>query len=79
LSVSTGITWVLVYRTDKYKRLKAEVEKQSKKRKLYECMMCHLHVFNPSDHCLNCAICFSGEKEGDYYRISWASTEEKNW
>uniref|UniRef100_A0A8C6VJP8 Calcium load-activated calcium channel n=1 Tax=Naja naja TaxID=35670 RepID=A0A8C6VJP8_NAJNA len=26
-----GITWVLVYRTDKYKRLKAEVEKQSKK------------------------------------------------
>lgn len=35
-SVSTGITWVLVYRTDKYKRLKAEVEKQSKKRKLYD-------------------------------------------
>lgn len=30
LAVS-GITWVLVYRTDKYKRLKAEVEKQSKK------------------------------------------------
>lgn len=29
----SGITWVLVYRTDKYKRLKAEVEKQSKKRK----------------------------------------------
>lgn len=28
----SGITWVLVYRTDKYKRLKAEVEKQSKKR-----------------------------------------------
>ncbi|KAJ0065396.1 hypothetical protein NL108_009539, partial [Boleophthalmus pectinirostris] len=27
------ITWVLVYRTEKYKRLKAEVEKQSKKRK----------------------------------------------
>lgn len=30
---SSGITWVLVYRTEKYKRLKAEVEKQSKKRK----------------------------------------------
>ncbi|XP_009318996.1 PREDICTED: transmembrane and coiled-coil domain-containing protein 1 [Pygoscelis adeliae] len=29
--VAEGITWVLVYRTDKYKRLKAEVEKQSKK------------------------------------------------
>lgn len=30
---SSGITWVLVYRTEKYKKLKAEVEKQSKKRK----------------------------------------------
>uniref|UniRef100_A0A8V0YWS8 Calcium load-activated calcium channel n=18 Tax=Neognathae TaxID=8825 RepID=A0A8V0YWS8_CHICK len=30
-AVPQGITWVLVYRTDKYKRLKAEVEKQSKK------------------------------------------------
>ncbi|XP_040264011.1 calcium load-activated calcium channel isoform X2 [Bufo bufo] len=29
--LAEGITWVLVYRTDKYKRLKAEVEKQSKK------------------------------------------------
>lgn len=31
--LSSGITWVLVYRTEKYKRLKAEVEKQSKKRR----------------------------------------------
>lgn len=31
LLIFLGITWVLVYRTDKYKRLKAEVEKQSKK------------------------------------------------
>lgn len=30
LSVS-GLTWLLVYRTEKYKKLKAEVEKQSKK------------------------------------------------
>uniref|UniRef100_A0A8C5QGM1 Calcium load-activated calcium channel n=1 Tax=Leptobrachium leishanense TaxID=445787 RepID=A0A8C5QGM1_9ANUR len=29
--LAEGITWVLVYRTEKYKRLKAEVEKQSKK------------------------------------------------
>jgi hypothetical protein len=29
--LAEGLTWVLVYRTDKYKRLKAEVEKQSKK------------------------------------------------
>ncbi len=28
-----GLTWVLVYRTEKYQKLKAEVEKQSKKRK----------------------------------------------
>eukprot|EP00066_Takifugu_rubripes_P028750 XP_011618016.1 PREDICTED: transmembrane and coiled-coil domain-containing protein 1 isoform X1 [Takifugu rubripes] len=29
--LAEGITWVLVYRTEKYKKLKAEVEKQSKK------------------------------------------------
>ena len=29
--LAKGIMWVLVYRTDKYKRLKVEVEKQSKK------------------------------------------------
>ncbi|KAG9350999.1 hypothetical protein JZ751_024888 [Albula glossodonta] len=28
--LAEGITWVLVYRTDKYKRLKAEVEKQKR-------------------------------------------------
>uniref|UniRef100_A0A8D0ELU7 Calcium load-activated calcium channel n=1 Tax=Strix occidentalis caurina TaxID=311401 RepID=A0A8D0ELU7_STROC len=33
--LAEGITWVLVYRTDKYKRLKAEVEKQSKKCKYF--------------------------------------------
>eukprot|EP00118_Oscarella_pearsei_P026408 m.309858 g.309858 ORF g.309858 m.309858 type:complete len:185 (+) comp48326_c0_seq1:19-573(+) len=29
--LSEGITWVLVYRTDQYKRLKASIEKQSKR------------------------------------------------
>lgn len=29
-----GLTWLMVYRTEKYQKLKAEVEKQSKK-----CMM----------------------------------------
>ena len=29
-----AITWVLVYRTDTYKRLKASIEKQSKRRML---------------------------------------------
>lgn len=28
-----GLTWLMVYRTEKYQKLKAEVEKQSKKRK----------------------------------------------
>jgi hypothetical protein len=32
--VFLGVTWVLVYRTEKYKRLKTEIDKQSKKRKL---------------------------------------------
>ena len=27
----SGLTWLLVYRTEKYKKLKSEVEKQSKK------------------------------------------------
>lgn len=26
-----GLTWLLVYRTEKYQRLKTEVDKQSKK------------------------------------------------
>jgi hypothetical protein len=26
-----GVTWVLVYRTEKYQKLKLEIEKQSKK------------------------------------------------
>lgn len=28
-----GLTWLMVYRTEKYQKLKAEVEKQSKRRK----------------------------------------------
>ena len=31
---SLGITWVLVYRTDQYKRLKLLIEKQSKRCKI---------------------------------------------
>ena len=29
--ISQGVTWVLVYRTEKYQKLKSEIEKQSKK------------------------------------------------
>lgn len=28
-----GLTWLLVYRTEKYQKLKVEIEKSSKKRK----------------------------------------------
>ena len=36
---AAGLTWLLVYRTDKYQRLKTEVEKQCKKRE-----SCHVHM-----------------------------------
>lgn len=29
-----GLTWLMVYRTERYQKLKAEVERQSKRRKL---------------------------------------------
>ena len=29
--IAQGVTWVLVYRTEKYQKLKSEIEKQSKK------------------------------------------------
>ncbi len=32
--LSEGLSWLLIYRTEKYKKLQSEVEKQSKKRKL---------------------------------------------
>jgi hypothetical protein len=32
--IDLGLTWLLVYRTEKYQRLKGEVEKASKRRKL---------------------------------------------
>lgn len=31
LFVILGLTWILVYRTEKYQKLKAEVERQSKR------------------------------------------------
>lgn len=31
----TGLTWLLVYRTEKYQKLKVEIEKSSKKRKFF--------------------------------------------
>lgn len=34
--VYLGLTWVLVYRTDKFQKLKCEVEKQSKKREFVD-------------------------------------------
>jgi len=34
LNLSIGVTWILVYKTEKYQRLKAEIERQSKKRNI---------------------------------------------
>jgi hypothetical protein len=31
-SIIIGVTWLLVYKTEKYQRLKAEIDRQSKKR-----------------------------------------------
>ncbi|XP_060054201.1 calcium load-activated calcium channel isoform X6 [Erinaceus europaeus] len=51
--LAEGITWVLVYRTDKYKRLKAEVEKQSKKHLMVEWWQSSLLLpFPTSKDCL---------------------------
>ena len=48
LCLVSGITYVLVYRTDKYKKLTAEVEKDSKKCKLKNCIvekLCNYRYF----------------------------------
>lgn len=39
-----GLTWLMVYRTEKYQKLKAEVERQSKKCKYYGCFRSSLKV-----------------------------------
>lgn len=39
-----GLTWLMVYRTEKYQKLKTEVEKQSKKCKLLERVI-HFIIF----------------------------------
>lgn len=35
-NLSIGLTWVLVYRTEKFQKLKCEIEKQSKKCKNHD-------------------------------------------
>lgn len=37
--IFTGLTWLMVYRTEKYQKLKAEVEKQSKKCMMSNCII----------------------------------------
>ena len=49
----TGVTWILVYKTEKYQRLKAEIERQSKKRKLNESHFICRHRVNIWSHPLN--------------------------
>lgn len=43
LSPILGLTWVMVYRTEKYQKLKGEVEKQSKKCKSLALHRCLVH------------------------------------
>lgn len=84
-----GITWVLVYRTEKYKRLKAEVEKQSKKRKwsllfhikqLFFVFCFFSDCLFMTSHCDFCVFSFyySWEEKGNHHRIRWTSAEEED-
>lgn len=50
--VFLGLTWLMVYRTEKYQKLKAEVEKQSKKREFTRFLLCteeniHIYIYMP--------------------------------
>lgn len=39
-----GLTWLLVYRTEKYQKLKVEIEKSSKKRMFSNLQKCFLNI-----------------------------------
>lgn len=55
-----GLTWLMVYRTEKYQKLKAEVEKQSKKREFFLRYALYIKIMTIST-CL--FLSFSGEKK----------------
>jgi hypothetical protein len=40
--LSEGLSWLLIYRTEKFKRLQSEVERQSKKRKSDFCVFVYV-------------------------------------
>lgn len=66
-----GLTWLLVYRTEKYQKLKTEVDKQSKKCKFSLRSFCRLYGSFPSSFS-NCCSSFHPivllvEKKKDTY------------
>jgi len=68
----SGLTWVLVYRTEKYQKLKTEVEKQSKKRKWVKWSIKRSRG-NP-----HFIVNFSGAPQGDPWGFSGQGGEEED-
>jgi len=65
----------MVYRTEKYQKLKAEVEKQSKKRKFAE--ISSLHNVKTMLVLMR-FLSFSGEKERGAWRLFGQTAEEED-
>lgn len=65
----------MVYRTEKYQKLKAEVEKQSKKREQLAETSSPQHK---SQRILTSLLFFSGEEERGAWRLSRQAAEEED-
>lgn len=65
----------MVYRTEKYQKLKAEVEKQSKKREFAENSLCPKAK---STAALTRCLSFSGEEERGAWRLFGQAAEEED-
>lgn len=70
-----GLTWLMVYRTEKYQKLKAEVEKQSKKREFIETSSA-AKIKASID--IPFSLSFSGEEERGAWRFFRQAAEEKD-
>lgn len=75
LMCCSGLTWLMVYRTEKYQKLKAEVEKQSKKREFVE-------ISSPKARrakwAFTCFLSFSGKKERGTWGLFGQAAEEED-
>ena len=54
-ALGEGLSWLLIYRTEKYQKLKIDVEKQSKKRKLLISLF-YPHTANLLSICLSHSV-----------------------